>query len=197
MIAQKIYQPLLFTIVLLLAGCGYHNPYMDQGNRPISLYHSMWPNRTTEIGLENVLFQAQADWMRKSPLITITDSVDNADYELTGTIDQVSYPEVSFGAHREGIQGNTKLKVSFALKDRKTGKIVWQQTSTREAAFPMVQNPNQLQVNRKAALQAIADKYGEEIYLYLINTIMRPGTAPIKPITSYPVDQPYTLEKLP
>jgi len=196
MIAQKIYQPLLFTIVLLLSGCGYHNPYMDQGNRPISLYHSMWPNRTTEIGLENVLFQSQSDWMRKSPLITLTDSADNSDYELTGAIDQVSYPEVSFGTHREGIQGNARLKVSFALKDRKSGKIVWKRTSTREQTFPMVQNPTQLKVNRNAALQVIADKYGEEIYLYLINTIMRPGTNPIEPIIDAPVEN-FTLEKLP
>jgi len=196
MIAPKHSKLLLAFLVLLLSGCGYYNPYVSQGNKPISLYHAMWPNRTTELGLENVLFQAQSDWMRKSPLITLTDSAGVADYELTGTIEQVTYPEISFGAYREGIQGNAKLKVSILLKEKKSDKVIWRQTSTREATFIMSQNPNQLQANRKVALRQIADDFGEEIYLYLINTIMRPGTQPVTPIKSYSSES-HPLEKLP
>lgn len=190
MIVHKISKPLLVTIVLLLSGCGYYNPYVDHGSRPISLHHSMWPNRTTELGLENTLFQAQSDWLRKSPLITLTDSSSMADYELTGSIDRFTYPEISFDKYREGTQGRAELTVSFAITDKKTGKIVWQRKDrVRKLTFHMSQNPNQLQANRRAALQEIADDFGEEIYLFLIGTLMRPEPLPVEPITSYPLEE--------
>ena len=193
---NRLLSLVIVTLALCLSGCGYYNPYVAKGYRQISLHHSMWPNRTTEIGLENVLFQAQADWFRKSPLISFAESAAGADYVLSGNIDQVTYPEVSFGAYEQGIQGNANLTVSFALREQKTGKVVWKQSSTRTEAFTMVQNPNLLQTNRKVALQKIADAYAEEIYLYLINTIMRPGTEPIQPIKSY-TNEPFNLEKRP
>lgn len=196
MTANTLQRLVIATLCLVLTACGYYNPYVAKGYQPISLHRSMWPNRTTEIGLENVLFQAQSDWFRKSPLITFAETTAQADYVLTGNIDQVVYPEVSFGAYEQGIQGNANLTVSFALTEQKTGKVVWKQTSTRTESFAMVQNPNLLQTNRKVALQKIADAYAEEIYLYMINTIMRPGAEPIKPIKSY-TSEPFTLEKRP
>jgi len=187
---QKILKFLLAFLALCLSGCGYYNPYVAQGSRSITLYHSMWSNHTNEIGLENVLFQAQSDWLRKSPRITLIDSAGGADFELTGTIDRVTYPEVSFGSYQEGIQGRAELKVSFAITDKKSGKVVWQcKDRLRTLTFAMTQNPNQLQANRKAALQQIANDYGEEIYLYLIGTLMRPDSQSAPPITFYPLEK--------
>lgn len=170
----------LATIVLLLAGCGYYNPYLAPGNRPLTLHRSMWINHTTELGLDNTLFQAQADWLRKSPLITVSATAERADYSLTGAIERVNYPEISFGAFREGTEGRAELTVSFTLKDSKSGEIVWQKTSTRQQTFYMTQNPMQLQANRKAALQEIANDFAEEIYLLLIkHSMMRPSPSPV------------------
>ena len=164
-------------LALLLAGCGYHNPYLAQGGRPITIAPTMWTNRTTELGLENTLFQAQADWLRKSPLITMTDPSAGTDYELTGTIDRVTYPEISFGTFREGTEGRAELVVSFVLKETKSGKTVWERlAATRQETFFMSQDPIRLQSNRQAALKEIADDFAEEIYLHLITSIMRPAT---------------------
>ena len=190
MSAQQFPKFFLAALVLFFSGCGYYNPYVDQGYRHISLYHSMWPNHTGEIGLENVLFQAQADWLRKSPLITLTDSASAADYELTGTIDRFIYPEISFGKFREGTQGRAELTVTFAITDKKTGKVVWQRKDrTRKLTFAMTQSSNQLQTNRQAALRKIAGDYGEEIYLFLVGTLMRPEPMPVEPINSYPLEE--------
>jgi len=171
---------LLATLLaLLLTGCGYHNPYLAKGNHPISVARSMWTNHTTELGLDNTLFQAQSDWLRKSPLITMTDMDHGAEYQLTGTIDRVSYPEISFGTYREGTEGRAELTVSFAIKETKSGQVVWERRSaTRQQAFFMSQDPIKLQSNRKAALQEIANDFAEEIYLYLITKIMRPDPVP-------------------
>ena len=179
MIIKTIARLLIPAIVLLMAGCGYYNPYVGHGYRHISLYRSMWSNHTTEIGLENTLFQAQSDWFRKSPLITLTDSAAEAEYELSGSIDRVYYPEISFGKFREGIEGRAELTVSFTIKDRQSGKIVWQrEADSDQQNFAMVQDPIQLQNNKNVALKRIADDFAEEIYLFLVNQLMRPDPLP-------------------
>lgn len=182
MTIKKILQHIIpALVVLLIAGCGYYNPYIDHGYKHISLYRSMWPNRTTEIGLENTIFQAQSDWFRKSPLITMTDSPEEADYELSGSIDRIYYPEISFGKYREGIQGRSELLINFAVKDRKTGKIVWERKDyTLLGAFPMTQDLIQLQAYKRAALAASAQALGEEIYLYVVDQLLRPNPTPFK-----------------
>jgi hypothetical protein len=163
-------------LALVLSGCGYYNPYLVQGSRTISLYHSMWSNRTNEFGLENTMFQSQADWLRKSPLITLADSPDTADYILNGSIDRVTHPEISFGHYRQAEEERAELTVSFSIKDRRSGKIVWQKKEDkRQETYYTSQDPMKLQDNRKAALQEIADDFAEEIYLHLITNEMRPA----------------------
>ena len=179
MIVPRLAKLLIAAFVLLMAGCGYYNPYVGHGYKHISLYRSMWTNRTTEIGLDNTMFQAQSDWFRKSPLLTLTESAAAADYELAGSIERIYYPEISFGKFREGIQGRAELMVNFAIKDRKSGKIIWQRKEhTGNQTFRMTQDPIQLQNNKNAALNRIADDFAEEIYLYLINQLMRPDPEP-------------------
>lgn len=167
-------QRIIFGLLLLLSGCGYYNPYVAHGDHPVTLHRSMWPNRTNEIGLENMLFQAQSDWLRKSPLINFADVKDQADYILNGTIDRVTYPEVSFGAHQQGIEGQAELTVSYSIIERKSGATTWQrQGVVWTQTFPMTQDPVRLQANRNAALRKIADDIGEEIYLHMINTMTK------------------------
>jgi hypothetical protein len=179
MVPKTIAKILIVTIALILSGCGYYNPYVVHGDHPISLQRTMWSNRTTEIGLENTLFQAQADWLRKSPLINFADSKNEADYILTGSIDRVTYPEISFGAYREGIEGRAELTVSFSITDRKSGQVTWQQKGgVWPQTFLMTQDPVQLQANKNGALQEIADDIGEAIYLHLINTMTRLSLQP-------------------
>ncbi len=160
---------LLGFLLVLTYGCGYHNPYAESGGRHIRLYHQMWKNRTTEVGLDNTFYQDQSDWLRRSPLISLTDSPASADYELIGSIDRLNLPEISFGAYQEGIEGRADLTVSFAIKEVKTGKIVWERKSAqRQETFYMTQDPLQLQANRRTALNKIADDFAEEIYLQLL-----------------------------
>jgi len=174
MVRKATAQLLIVSLFLLLSGCGYYNPYVAHGDHPVSVHRSMWPNRTNEIGLENTLFQAQSDWLRKSPLINFADVKDQADYVLIGTIDRVTYPEISFGAYQQGIEGRAELMVSYSMIERKSGAItrqrqgvVWTQN------FLMTQDPVQLQANKNAALRKIADDIGEEIYLHMINSMTK------------------------
>lgn len=177
MTTRALVKLVIFSLTLLLTGCGYYNPYAAQGHHPISVQRSMWENHTTEIGLDNTIFQAQSDWLRKSPLIHLVGDADGAGLTITGSIDRVTYPEISFGAYRTGIEGRAELTVSFAITDHQSGQVTWQQKGvTRQQSFFMSQDPLKLQANRKAALQQIADDFAEDIYLHLINTMMRPSS---------------------
>lgn len=166
-------------VILMLSACGYYNPYVTGNDgKPVLLYRTMWLNRTGEMGLENIFFQAQSDWLRKSRLITLADSATGVDYELSGSLERVDYPEVAFGQYQMATQGRVELTVSYTLIDRKSGNPLWNRSATRTQTFLMSQDPMVNQANRKAAFQQIADLFGQEIYLYMINTIIRPGTPP-------------------
>lgn len=167
------------VVALILAACGYYNPYAaaKDGN-PSQLYRTMWTNKTGELGLENILYQAQSDWLRKSRLINSVDSAAEADYQLSGAIERVNYPEVAFGRYQLATQGKVELTVNFTLVDRKSGKPAWKREATRTQTFLMSQDPMVIQANRRAAFEKIADSFGQEIYLYMINTILRPGVPP-------------------
>lgn len=166
-------------LALPLSACGYYNPYVaGKCGKPIMVYRTMWANRTNEMGLENIFYQAQSDWLRKSRLITLGDSPEGADYRLNGTIERVDYPEISFGKYQIASQGRVELTVNFTLTEMKSGKAIWKRNATRTQTFAMGQDPMKLQTSRRAAFEKIADLFGEEIYLYMINTIIRPGAQP-------------------
>ena len=41
------------VLLILLAGCGYYNPYVARSDsKPITLHRSMWKNHTNDIRLE-------------------------------------------------------------------------------------------------------------------------------------------------
>lgn len=171
-------QAFLLLACIMLGGCGYYSPYAQSGNSHIRVHHGMWTNRGTEMGLDNTLYQTQADWLRKSPLISLADSAATADYELSGSIDRLDSPEVSFGAFREGIEGRAELTVSFRLRDTKSGQVVWQrQAATRQETFYLSPDPIQQQSNRRQALRKIADDFAEEIYLHLLKITMKADPA--------------------
>lgn len=174
---MQISKQILIILVLgLCVSCGYYNPYVASSNsKPITLHRSMWTNQTNELGLETTFYHALSDWLRKSKLITLTEDKNDAEYVLTGKIVSVYYPELSYTNHNVANELRANLTVTFSLTDQSTGKTVWEKTNyTRTETLAAVADPNQLRAYKKVALRQIADDLAEEIYLYLINSIMRP-----------------------
>ncbi len=166
----------LFLIIsLLLASCGYYNPYVARSDsKPITLHRSMWDNQTNELALETTFYHALSDWLRKTKLITLTDSKEEAEYVLTGEINTIDYPEISYASNRVASELRANLSVSYKIIETSTGKISWQQSETLDETLIKVSDQIQLQKNKNAALAIIADDLAEKIYLHIINSIMRP-----------------------
>ncbi len=168
-------QIIIFCALLILSGCGYYNPYVsNSSSKPISLNRSLWANKTGEVGLENTMYQSLSNWLRKSSLIHLAGTPDTADYILTGSIDSVDYPELSYGSHQIANELRANLHVSFTLTERATGKKVWTVSKSFTETLNTSTNPTSLQANKKGAMLKISQDISEIIYLHIINKIMRP-----------------------
>lgn len=163
-------------LLILLAGCGYYNPYVARSDsKPITLHRSMWKNQTNELALETTFYHALSDWLRKSKLITMTESKEEAEFILTGEITRIDYNEISYGSKQAVKELRADLVSHYKITKSATGEIVWEKTTSRQEELFMDNDPIILQNNKNVALAQIADDVAEEIYLHIINSIMRPA----------------------
>ena len=95
---HPILKPLSLLLVLLIAaGCGYHNPNMlppDKQGKVLKLHVPIWPNPTNEIRLASDINNALQDWLGQSKQFILVNSSGEADYVLNGQINAVSYTEI-------------------------------------------------------------------------------------------------------
>nr|MBF0222115.1 hypothetical protein [Desulfobulbaceae bacterium] len=166
----------IFIVAITITSCGYYNPYVVSSNsKPITLHRSMWANQTNELGLETTFYNSLSDWLRKTKLITLTENVTDAEFILTGKINSVDYPEISYSSNNIANELRANLTVTFSIKEQATGKTVWEKSGyTLQETLSKVSDPTQLLASKKVALAEISDNLAEEIYLYIINSIMRP-----------------------
>ncbi len=164
----------LFAL-LVLQGCGYHNPYVKNINsdKPATLIHmTVWTNQTNELGLESLIFQQTADWLQQSRHLRITRDKDQADYLLTGSILAVDYPATAFSVTDVATTLKAKVKTSYRLTDRATGNTIWQVNDTlRQTDYSAGADAVRSQTSKKGALATIANELGEQIYLRITATL--------------------------
>jgi len=167
----------LAAVLLGAAGCGYYNPYVvNDTGRAITLHRAMWENRTSELALESVFYRSLSSYLRKTPKIILKDSNEDAEFGLTGTIESVDYPELSYTTNREASELRAKVRITVTIVRNSTGEVVWEKknymgTETIES-FAMSDDPGVLQRNKDEALRKISDDVAEMIYLTIIKKII-------------------------
>lgn len=164
----------VFLALLVLQGCGYHNPYLKnvEQDKAVAVYMTVWLNQTNELGLESLIFQKTADWLQQSQHLRLTKNKEQADYLLTGTILSVDYPATAFSVTDVATTLKAKVRTSYHLSDRVTGKTIWQVNNTlRQTDYPAGNNAVRSQGNKEIALTTIAEELGEQIYLRITTTL--------------------------
>jgi hypothetical protein len=165
----------LFSALLIMQACGYHNPYTGsryQEQADVAVYISVWDNRTNEMALENLIFQKTADWLRQINSLRITTDPDRADYLLSGTVLGVDYPASAFSTTSTATTLNARIRVEYRLIERGSSKTLWQTTETvRGSGYPVGADALRSQSNKNIALETIATEIGENIYLRLTDTL--------------------------
>jgi len=160
--------PLIFTAIAL-AGCGYHNPYVEsqEGDSAWKTLHiTTWENRTNELGLESIYFRLFNAWFKNSSKINVIQDADHADLRLTGEIASIDLPGLFYDKFDEALEIKIKLTVRFSLRDNKNDHILWRERNfIIYEPFIIDPDPGRTKSNRRRALLKIGNEIAELIYL--------------------------------
>jgi len=161
----------LLLVLLIIAGCGYHNPNMlppDKQGKVLKLHVPIWPNPTNEIRLASDIHNALQDWLGQSKQFTLVNSSGEADYVLNGKINAVSYTGRAYDAKDRAQALIATLSVSYTVTDTSNGKTAWQSNFALSESYSL-----QTDAHKKQAVETLVDNLGEEIYIRLYNAISR------------------------
>ncbi|MBU1405090.1 MAG: hypothetical protein KKE83_10540 [Proteobacteria bacterium] len=168
----RISTPLsLFLVLLIVAGCGYHNPNMlpaDKQGKVLKLHIPIWPNPTNEIRLASDINNALQDWLGQSKQFTLVNSSGDADYVLNGRINAVSYTGRAYDAKDRAQALIATLNVSYTVTDTQTGKTAWQNNFALSESYSL-----QTDSHKKQALETLVEKLAEDIYIRMYSAISR------------------------
>lgn len=145
--------------LLFLSACGYYNPHVYEGPSHI-IYMPNWQNRTSNLGLDNKIYQSLSRWFQKSEALDLTKDKAKADLILAGEIISIDLPSTSWDAVSNSTSNKVKLFVRYVLKDLKTGTILWEvqkKLYTSDYADK--------QTTEDKALLVIIDDMSQDIYL--------------------------------
>ncbi|HCC53698.1 MAG TPA: hypothetical protein DEQ20_02030 [Desulfobulbaceae bacterium] len=161
----------LLLVLLILTGCGYHNPNMlppDKQSRILKLHIPLWSNPTNEIRLASDIHNALQDWLGQSKQFKVVTNSGEADYVLNGKINSVSYTGRAYDAQGKAQALISTLSVSYIVTDTNTGKTAWQSTFALSESYSL-----QTDTHKKQAVETLVDKLGEDIYIRLYNALSR------------------------
>jgi len=177
---KTLYFPTVFFLVWLLSGCGYSSPYatqpefIEETDGVMTLYLSMWKNQTNELGFQSMIYQDLIEWLKKSKMVRLTQDQQEAKYILEGTINSIRFEGLSYGRYEDAIEIRAITRVSYALREKETDKILWQRTNyIRRDNFRVENNSVSTSDNKRIALAAISEDVAEEIYTKIFFTIAK------------------------
>jgi len=177
---------IVLGILLLVAGCGYHFPgqatALPGGGSKLRI--GRFENRSREPGLENEVARAMEDEVARRGIFQIVKENNDADLVLEGTINSLDTIPVAFSTSDSALQYQTVMTISAALRDPRSGRVVWQVAGlheddsygavsntvvTESSAFAQsTLNPNDL--NRLAEIQLSESQRRDAIERVLTNT---------------------------
>ena len=174
---QKITSNLLKTLSLLLillivAGCGYHNPNLqppENQGRVLKIHVPLWPNPTNEIRLASDIHNALQDWLGQSKQFIVVNNAGEADYVVNGRVISISFPGRSYSALDRALALTATLNVDYTVTDTSTGKAAWEAKGVSFTETYSVQTD----AHKGLALETLVDNLAEQIYIRLYSAISR------------------------
>jgi outer membrane lipopolysaccharide assembly protein LptE/RlpB len=113
----------MLFVLLSLAACGYHNPYVYDGPDKV-IYFSEWKNRTNNLELNTRLYQSLVRWFQKSGSLHIRAEREGADLILAGEIKSIYFPSLAYNSSNMAVTGRMYLTVRYILKDLHSGAVL-------------------------------------------------------------------------
>ena len=170
---RKYLTPFVLLVGIILASCGYHNPYVYSGP-DCNLYITNWHNRTNDLLLDAQIYQSLTRWYQKSGSIKVTKQKEGAHLILAGEITSIDLPSLSYGAGNDATEVKVLLTVRYILKDLQSGKVlleVGNETWTEE--YKVSASSSENADNETKALGIIIDDLSEKIYIKTLNILSK------------------------
>jgi hypothetical protein len=147
------------AVALLLSGCGYHFASSGDALPPDAktIYVLRFTNNTRITGINDELMRYIKDQIALHRRLTLVDSPDLADLELSGRIRVATQVPANFNSALEPTQYTQSLVIAAALTDLHAKKVIWTSNSisrrSTQALTPqstVVTTPSFLQQNMRA-----------------------------------------------
>ncbi|MGB8411253.1 MAG: hypothetical protein WCE23_00350 [Candidatus Binatus sp.] len=116
--------------VLCISGCGYHFASSGDALPPSAqtIYVARFGNATRVTGLNEELMRYIKDEIAMHRRLTVVDSPDQADLQLSGVVRLAIEAPINFNTAYEPTTFRNSVVVSAVLKDLHTKKIIWSST---------------------------------------------------------------------
>ncbi len=170
---RKFILPLVLLTGLILASCGYRNPYVYSGPDK-DLYITSWHNRTNELLLDAKIYQSLVKWYQKSGSIKVIKKKDGAHLILAGEIISIDLPSLSYGSGNDATEVKVLLTVRYVLKDLEKDTVlleVGKQTWSEE--YKVGASASESADNEKKALEIIIEDLSENIYIKTLDILSK------------------------
>lgn len=156
----------VFLLVALLTACGYRfgAEGADSKFAKASVYVAPFENKTKEAYLDHYLRNALIDWFMKTAKFQVVLREEEADLILEGKIRQMYTLPISYRSGNLAAEEKVRLHMEVALKDRKTGRTVWEEKNMIGEQDYSVVDLARREDTRRAAIIKLANDMGERIY---------------------------------
>lgn len=152
------------VIGVVVAGCGYRNPYVYSGPDK-SIYATTWKNRTSNLQLDAKIYQELLKWYQKSGSLKITKTKEGADYILAGEIVSTNIPSLAFDARNDASDVKLKMKVRYIFKDLVNDRVLFERPMVeRQQSYTVTGDATETRDNYNDALEILVEELAQDIY---------------------------------
>ena len=156
----------VISLFFILLGCGYRFAGEEVGLKKVgvSIYVAPLENSTREAYVDSFLRSAIMDWFLKATRLKVVTREEEADLVLVGKVRNMYTVPISYRLGNIAAEERVQVKLEVSLKERRSGKIVWEEKEMVGEQDYSVVDVNRREDARRSALIKLANDMGERIY---------------------------------
>jgi len=162
---------LIFSLLLLLTGCGYHFPGKT-GTLPgdVKLVQiPLFANRTAKPQLENKLSNRVSEVFARNKNITLVEQAAQADAVLEGVIRSYTAKALSYNKNDDISEYRASITVEAKLRQVKDGRLLWNGVLSWDESYIAADDKGRQSDLEDQAIDEIVLRLSEELLYRLLD----------------------------
>jgi outer membrane lipopolysaccharide assembly protein LptE/RlpB len=161
----------LFLLLLLLSGCGYHFPGQG-GSLPGSvskLFVPLFINQTAEPRLENDLTNRVSERLARHKQVTMVERGEDADARLQGIIAHYSNRAVAYDSNDDISEYRATMVLNVKLLSLADAEVLWQNSLTWQVEYAAADDKALQQDLEQSAIEELNKRLADELLFRLLD----------------------------